>query len=69
MKIGDKVTTPYGESTVSSLTERRVQRYAIVTLENGNVVKCTVDHPLIKGDGSNIDVQNLKIGEEILVKK
>lgn len=69
VSIGERLMTPYGETKVEKLKKRKVNKHVKVTLENGQTLTCTLDHPLITGDGKEVDAQNLRVGDEILIKK
>ena len=68
VKIGDKVLTRFGYSTVyNSLCTSRNTRYFFVTLCD-KTLRCTYDHPIYTSRGF-IPAYQLKVGDEIVTIK
>lgn len=68
VKIGDKVLTRFGHSTVyNSLCTSRNTRYFFVTLGD-KALRCTYDHPIYTSRGF-IPAYQLKVGDEIVTIK
>lgn len=44
---------------------KMVSEIAVVTLDNGKKIRCTVDHPFLSFDGNWIEAQNLRPGQSL----
>lgn len=66
VKIGDKVLTRFGYSTVynSLCTSRNTQYFHVIVC--GKTLKCTYDHPIYTTRGF-LPAYQLKVGDEVLI--
>lgn len=46
--------------------QRWESKMAVVTLDNGEQIKCTLDHPLMRRDGTLADAKDLKPGDSMM---
>lgn len=44
---------------------KQVTKLAIITLDNGEVIKCTIDHPFMKYDGDYIEAKDIQPGQSL----
>lgn len=61
-----KIKTPTGYSTFSGIKEKSVNEYIRITTNNGNTIKCTLNHPLLTDDGYK-PAESLIESESVLV--
>jgi len=68
VNCGDVVQSPYGTTKIVDKSTKIVQKYIKITLENGKILKCTEDHPLVLHNGSTVNANKLKINDKIMVE-
>lgn len=64
--IDEEILTPCGKTKIIKIIKRKVNRHYKITLENGKILRCSVDHPLVRSDGTVVKASNVKKGEILL---
>lgn len=67
IKVGDKITSPEGETTIINKYDNGIQEVFEITLESGKTIQCTMKHRFLCSDGNKHSLEEiLNNGLEIM---